>query len=70
MKKESYIRILPDVIDNDSLEWFAEDYRTAVMKSGSCFSSSFWGEYEKSAIWFKNGDGNWTTSCRRHFNMS
>ena len=24
-------------------------------------SSSFWGEYEKSAIWFKNSDGNWTT---------
>lgn len=70
MKKESYIRILPDVIDNDSLEWFAEDYCAAVMKSGSCFSSSFWGEYEKYAIWFKNGDGNWTTSCRRYFNMS
>gem|GEM_PF-1846982 len=33
-------------------------------------SSNFWGEYEKSAIWFKNGDGNWTTSCRRYFNMS
>lgn len=59
MKKESYIRILPDVIDNDSLEWFAEDYCAAVMKSGSCFSSSFWGEYEKSAIWFKNSDGSW-----------
>ena len=29
-----------------------------------------WGEHEKSAIWFKNGDGNWTTSCRRYFNMS
>lgn len=33
-------------------------------------NSRFWGEYEKSAIWFKNGDGNWTTSCRRYFNMS
>lgn len=70
MKKESYIRILPDVIDNDSLKWFAEDHRTAVMKLGSCFSSIFWGEYERSAIWFKNSDGNWTTSCRRYFNMS
>ena len=27
-------------------------------------------KHEKSAIWFKNSDDNWTTSCRRYFNMS
>lgn len=70
MKKESYIRILPDVIDNDSLEWFAEDYCAAIMKPREPFQFKLLGEYEKSAIWFKNGDGNWTTSCRRYFNMS
>lgn len=45
-------------------------FRTAAYLENVYFSSSFWGEYEKSAIWFKNSDGNWTTSSRRYFNMS
>lgn len=43
MKKESYIRILPDVIDNDSLEWFAEDYCAAIMKPRDPFQFKFLG---------------------------
>lgn len=43
MKKESYIRILPEVIDKDSLKWFAEDYRTAVMKPREPFQFKFLG---------------------------
>lgn len=43
MKKESCIRMLLDVIDNDSLEWFAEDYCAAIMKPREPFQFKFLG---------------------------
>ncbi len=43
MKKESCIRMLPDVIDKDSLKWFAEDYCAAIMKPRDPFQFKFLG---------------------------
>lgn len=43
MKKESCIYILPDVIDNDSLKWFTEDYCATIMKPREPFQFKFLG---------------------------